>query len=1295
MGRKRLWIIALSLAGAFALYVIAGFFAVPTLIAHQLSAHVEQKLKHKLTLGEVRFNPLTFTIELNDFNLREANGGALVNVKRLFANFQAISIFQRAWNFAELTLDSPVINAELRKDGTNNFTSLLAALRGPEPKPDTPLPPLIMDRIKIEDGRIDLADLQAGDDARMRLAPIALEFTGLSTLAGKKGPYKLSARTADGDILSWEGEVSLNPIASNAKLALSGWKVATFTRLLGSRIAIEKASGALDATLDYSVSFTDGALKASVKDFNFRLSQLAIIPKGGSSALLAADTIALGDLAFKLDQRIISAKHLDFVNGQLALEIDADGRSNWDALIPREAANADSAQKIPATATNQASPPVASAQTTAGKPGTDPLWRIKLDELKVTDLGLKFADHRIDAEVEASFQRAALNLTMTAEVGADGGTLSVENLKTVIDALALAQRSERLEAGQLEFSTASIKANLKPTGTELNLQTLTAAVSALVARQASQEVNVEKVTINAQALNAALGTEAKRANRIGIDGATLESNGIAARLGSAMTDSLQLNSLGLGSKTIALVLGGESLDANADGLTATIAGMAVRGPTAGEELARIERAEASGGTLNLREHRAQFERITLTNGNAVATLDANGTLNWNHLLAAMTASPQQQQLAASQPASAKPSPSSPWKVALRNVELRNFGAAFTDHGQTPALAVVIHDLKARASDVSTDPATPAQIDLSGRIKDGGPFAASGRINLQTLATDLKLKLADLSLTPLQPLLAKYARLQINSAFASADGRLRYAQRKSAGADVLFEGNLDLTKVVIVETEPSQPFLSLDRLQAAGIKLAIGPNRLDTSEVRVTGLATKLLIAEDQSVNLVRVIRRRAESAQPTSAPAAPTKPVVDVENEFPVAIAHIRIVDSRLEFSDLSLRPQFTARMHELKGVVTGVSTAPDSRAQAELDARVDEFGTARIRGEMNPFKPRVSTDIYMIFRNIDMTALTPYTAKFAGYRIASGTLSVDLQYKVINSALVGQNKIVLNKLVLGERVQSPNALNLPLELAVAILKDSDGKIDIGLPVSGSLDDPKFNLGQVIGKAIGNLLTGIVTAPFRALAGLFGGSAEKLDSIEFDAGSDRLLPPERQKLLTVAQALRKRLQLKLTVKPTYATSTDKPALQSDAVRREIATRSGIKLQAGEAPGPIDFGNVSTQGAVQALFIERYSADRAREIRARLEKTPAPAPEGEQPAANPVLVASTQIARAMARQLTDAHPINDNELTELAKRRGDTIIQELRVAGKLETTRLATSTPSALDGGPKQTVPTALDLSVLK
>jgi len=1293
MSKKRLQIIALSFAGLFALYVIAGFFAVPPLIAHQLSSHVEQKLKHKLTLGAVHFNPLTFTLELDDFDLRAADGAALVNVKRLFANFQAISIFQRAWNFTELTLDSPVINTELRKDGSNNFTSLLAALRDPEPKPDASPPPLVIDRIKIDAGRIDIADLQAGDDARMRLAPIALELTGLSTLAGRKGPYKLSARTADGEALSWEGEISLNPIASSAKLALSGWKLATFTRLLGSRISIEKAAGDLDATLDYNVSFTGGAFNASVKDFSIRLSQLVIVPKGSSGPLLAADTLALGDLTFKLDERIISAKRFEFVNGKLALEVDADGRSNWAALIPRNATDPDSAQKTPATNTDQASTPDTNGPIPAEKPRTDPLWRIKLDELKVTDLGLKFADRRVDAEVEASFQTAALNMAVTAEIGTDGGAVTVENLKTVIDTLALAQRSERLSASQLELSTASIKANLKPSGPELDLQTLTAAVSALVASHASQVMNVQKVTIDAQALTVASGGEAKSAHRIGIEGAAIKSSGMTVRQDGAKADSLELGSLGLASKTIALLLGGESLDANADGLTANLAGVTVREPTGGNELVRLESAEASGGMLNLREHRAQLERIVLTNGHAVAAIAANGKLNWDLLLATLTGPPQQ--AAPADQASAKPAPRTPWKAAVKNVELRNFGGAFTDHRQTPALAVVIHDLNAGASNISTDPATPAQIKLAGRIKEGGPFAANGRVNLQTLATDLKLKLADLSLTPLQPFLAKYARLQINSALASAEGRLRYAQRKNAGADVLFEGNLDLTKVVIVETEPSQPFLSLDGLKAVELKLAIGPDRLDISELHVAGLATKLLIAEDQSVNLIHVIRRDAESAKPAPAPTAPTKPGAGAKNEFPIAIARIRIADSRLEFSDLSLLPQFTARMHELKGVVTGVSTAPDSSAQAELEARIDEFGTARIRGEMNPFKPRVSTDINMMFRNLEMSALTPYTAKFAGYRIAAGKLSMDLQYKIKDGALVGQNKIVLNKLALGERVQSPNALNLPLELAVAILKDSDGKIDIGLPVSGSLDDPKFNIGEVIGKAIGNLLTGIVTAPFRALAGLFGGSAEKLDSIEFDAGSDRLLPPERQKLIAVAQALSKRPQLKLTVTPTYAASTDRPALQLDAVRREITTRSGIKLQPGEAPGPIDFANSRTQQAVEAIFLERYSAALVREIKERLEKTLAPATEGTQPPAKPVPVASRQIARAMARQLIDAHPINDNDLTELAKHRGDAIIRVLREAGKLDPTRLATSNPSAVNGGSKQVVPTALDLGVLK
>ena len=192
---------------------------------------------------------------------------------------------------------------------------------------------------------------------------------------------------------------------------------------------------------------------------------------------------------------------------------------------------------------------------------------------------------------------------------------------------------------------------------------------------------------------------------------------------------------------------------------------------------------------------------------------------------------------------------------------------------------------------------------------------------------------------------------------------------------------------------------------------------------------------------------------------------------------------------------------------------------------------------------------------------------KFAGYRIAEGKISLDLQYKVRDGQLEGANQIVIDKLTLGERVDSPDALKLPLELAIAILKDSDGRIDLGLPVSGNLNDPQFSYGALIWKAIGNLLTRIVTAPFRAhRRACWGSSGEKLEAIDFDAGSDRLLPPEREKLKQVAQLLAKRPQLKLSVPGQYSEAADGAALRARAVRLEIDRRAGIKLAAGRGAG---------------------------------------------------------------------------------------------------------------------------------
>jgi hypothetical protein len=419
--------------------------------------------------------------------------------------------------------------------------------------------------------------------------------------------------------------------------------------------------------------------------------------------------------------------------------------------------------------------------------------------------------------------------------------------------------------------------------------------------------------------------------------------------------------------------------------------------------------------------------------------------------------------------------------------------------------------------------------------------------------------------------------------------------------------------------------------------------------------------------------------------------------------------------------------MHELQGVITGISTSADTRARMELDARVDEFGSAQIRGIMNLFKPKVFTNVTLVFRNLEMTDLTPYAAKFAGYRIASGKLSMDLHYRVKNSALVGENKIVVDKLELGERVESPSALDLPLELAIAILKDDQGRIDIGLPVSGSLDDPQFSIAAVVWKAIGNLLGRIVTAPFRALASLFGAgkNAEELGSIAFDPGGARLAPPQRQKLQTVAEALAKRPELTLTVKPSYAPQADREALQSAAVRREVLARAGIKLGPDETPGPLDYGNSRIRRSIEDLFTDTFGFPAARDLRANLpqratrreplaatdakpeqaaattDTKPAVEAAGEnaggdsKPAGKAPEASNVRVARAMTRRLIEARPVEDTALAELAQQRGEAIATTLRDAAKVDSARVTTAPPHAVDGDQERAVETTLELGVVK
>lgn len=725
------------------------------------------------------------------------------------------------------------------------------------------------------------------------------------------------------------------------------------------------------------------------------------------------------------------------------------------------------------------------------------------------------------------------------------------------------------------------------------------------------------------------------------------------------------------------------LKLKAQDIAATLGGTTVQLENSGQEMVRLERTDLAGGQLDLAGRILQIETVKFSQGRVDTWIDSAGELNWAQLSAARDPDTIGRGVATAQAGA------QPWDIQLKHADLTGFRAGFSDRRLEKPERMLAQDLSLKLSDYSSLARTPVGFDLKLKVREGGELSVRGKADLTSPSVEARVKLSRLALTPFQPYLARLAKLQVESGTASADARMNYNRRKgvsrlSLGAGLRVDG-----LSIILESETRQPFLAWNSMQVPDIRFSLAPDRLDIAEVRFDAPAGKLIIFDDRSVNLKKILMEAPATDVPVPAQtgAAPA---------FPVSIGRVRVDRGTLEFADFSLRPQFGSRIHELAGSVSGLSSDPTSRARVQLEGRVDEYGLSRIEGRIRPLAPVAFTDITMIFRNVEMTNLTPYSGKFAGRKIDSGKLSLDLKYRIEDGKLAADNQIIVERLVLGERVESPDAVNLPLDLAIALLQDSDGRIDIGLPVSGDLNDPQFSYGSLIWKAFVNVITKIVSAPFRALGALLGVGGENLDVVGFEPGRDRLLPPQREQLKRVADALRQRPQLKLSVSGQYSPKLDSEALKSLALRRELATRLGTRPAAGEDPGPPAYDNARTQRTMDLLLEERTSAKGAAEFKARYEKSAG----REAKKVNPMLALIGQASpdkafyEAMATHLAQLQPLPEGLLEQLARRRGEAVLKELQEAAGIDPSRLGSGLPAAFEGE-GTTVPVQLTLGVIK
>ncbi len=668
------------------------------------------------------------------------------------------------------------------------------------------------------------------------------------------------------------------------------------------------------------------------------------------------------------------------------------------------------------------------------------------------------------------------------------------------------------------------------------------------------------------------------------------------------------------------------------------------------------RADLNGRT-------ASIGRIALKDGQLKATRSTQGPIDLVEALQAVAHS-------FSKPASEPAAPAgTPWHFKAQQLELAAFSAAFRDEKVKPAAGFAIDDIGITVDNLSDDLKAPLPVRASFRVRDGGSFTAEGQVVPAGPAAEVKLNLADLALKPAQPYLSSVARLVLASGKLSVQGQASYGERGPS-----FKGGFSLRDLRLTEAGTGLRFLALKSLSTRD--LAASTAKLEIGGLALEGLDTELIINKDKSINMARVLR---QPEKPAAAPAAPAKAAAPAATPpFLVRIDRLRVRKSELDFADNSLSLPFAAHIHQLRGAINGLSSRPGAPGQVELDGKVDDYGLARAVGQINLFDPADFTDLKVVFRNVEMTRLTPYSATFLGRKIASGKLSLDLEYKVKKRQLVGDNQVVMDQLTLGERVESPEAKDLPLDLAIAILRDSDGRIDLGLPVAGSLDDPQFSYGAIIWKAIVNVITKIVTAPFRALGALFGGG-EKLENIAFDPGAARLTPPEREKLVRLAEALGKRPALALTVHGVWA-DADRVALQERQLRRTVALAAGQHLEPHEDPGPLSTSSPKVQSALEDLYADRIGGGELAALKEGFRKAnPGQLEEG---AAGKMLSRLTGLFRekrtlsenevaqlkgadfygVLFERLRQREPVADEKLQALATSRGENTEAALKEAG---------------------------------
>ncbi len=1068
----------LGLLGLLLLWLVT-WMGMPPLLKWQLAKQATAALGRQVTVERVDFQPWSLEVAIEGLRVADATGeGEQFTLDRLYANAELQSLFRLAPVLDALVLEQPKLKLRHLGEGRYDVDDVLQRLRPKDDEPPSDPAQFALFNINLSGGELTFVDDSVGVTHQLSGLSVGVPF--LSNLPSRRDVVTQPKLAFVLNGSAFDSSASTTPFAqtrdTDASVDIPTLDLAPYLPYWPATWPVKPEAGVLQLALKLAFEQQDTP-RLSLSG-TAALSDLRVVERTGPST--TAELLAWERLGVTLNRveplaGQVDLAAIDWTSPTVSISRDAAGLLNLQRAAQAWADQSRRAASPPAPA------PVAPGASTA--PASP--WKVSVARLNLEGGTVRWRD----AGTKPAAQLALEALSVQAQA-----------LSWPMQAPVPFEVSARL--GQTPLS-------LKGTATDA---------------EAKAKVSVGELPLSTFAPYAAGVLTHELDGRLAAD---FDLEWRAARADQPM----------------ALLVNASRLELSE-----------VRLGTVRQPQVSLRRLQVQDARVDLASSTVAVGKVVLDRPQVRAQRDKAGRWmvdGWMKASEAPAAAPP-----------SKPAEPSPWQLTLADVQIDAGAVALEDLALARPVRLDLSQIKMQVKNLQPMARSQPDMPVSLQLRMGaarGNRAEPGRLTLDgalrlpgkgerdadSLRTQLKVQADKLPLHALEPYFGDRLNLDLLRADTSYRGTVE-AALPPAGLRLTVAGNVGLDDFAANTLSPAEELLAWKSLQVRGLRLAMAPGQVTRVAVQETVLSdyfARVIIDEAGRINLQGLVKHDEAALAPTgaAAPAATTPPppppspanasaVPDPDIRF----GPISLVNGRVLFSDRFIKPNYSANLSELTGSLSAFASVPPGGApqMADLTLRGRAEGTAalEIDGKLNPLAQPLALDIRALVRNLELPPLSPYTVKYAGYGIERGKLSMDVAYKIEpNGQLTASNQIILNQLSFGDRVAGSEAPNLPVKLAVALLADRNGVIDINLPVSGSLNDPQFKLAPLIFRLIFNLIGKAITSPFSLIAGAFGGGGEEMSQVVFTPGSKALDGEARQRLDAVAKALADRPTLQITV----------------------------------------------------------------------------------------------------------------------------------------------------------------------